>query len=282
MHTDASQAVGKTARGRGGARRRSAVVHGAQVLRTQGHRRVVRARVGATADRADPVRRRSRARPALGHLADAPDRGASARPPRWRARRVCADAAHARDLAMRLERELETIPGIQLQLAARGRCPGPRQCFLRGVEGESLVTGLPEIAVSTGSACSSATREAELRAARAGAEHRAGAELAAAFPGRFTTAADVDAAATAIRGEVSRLRVLAGAAAEGAAERRARPRNRRWRRHTLLGHALNPTGAALFPGAGPRPGVSRRARRPAEMRQAGPGARPTERRCSSS
>ena len=54
---------------------------------------------------------------------------------------------------------------------------------------------------------------AELRVACAGPEHGAGAKLAAAVPGRFTTAADVDAAATAIRAEVGRLRVLAGEAA---------------------------------------------------------------------
>ena len=124
------------------------------------------------------------------------------------------DAAHARDLAGRLWRELESLPGVILNGAAQ-RVPGLLNLSFEGVEGESLVTGLAEIAVSTGSACSSATREPSyvLRALGHGTE-LAQSSLRISL-GRFTAAADVDEAAGAIRREVARLRRLAG---DGAAE----------------------------------------------------------------
>jgi cysteine desulfurase len=125
-----------------------------------------------------------------------------------------SDAAHARDLADRLWRELESLPGVFLNGAAQ-RVPGLLNLSFEGVEGESLVTGLPEIAVSTGSACSSATREPSyvLRALGHGAE-LAQSSLRISL-GRFTAAADVDEAAGAIRREVGRLRRLAGDGASG-------------------------------------------------------------------
>jgi cysteine desulfurase len=127
------------------------------------------------------------------------------------------DAAHARDLAARLTRELETIPGVEFNSQPGDSVPGLVNASFPGVEGESLITGLSGIAVSTGSACSSATREASyvLRALGRGTE-LAQSSLRISL-GRFTAASDVDIAATAIRDEVSRLRVLAGDASAGAA-----------------------------------------------------------------
>jgi cysteine desulfurase len=127
------------------------------------------------------------------------------------------DAAHARDLAARLWRELESMPGVLLNGAAP-RVPGLLNLSFEGVEGESLVTGLSGLAVSTGSACSSATREPSyvLRALGHGAE-LAQSSLRVSL-GRFTTAADVDEAAGAIRREVARLRLLAGDGSAGKPE----------------------------------------------------------------
>jgi cysteine desulfurase len=89
--------------------------------------------------------------------------------------------------------------------------PGLLNVSFEGVEGESLVTGLTEIAVSTGSACSSASREPSyvLRALGRDTE-LAQSSLRLSF-GRFTTSAEVETAAHAIRREVLRLRELAGA-----------------------------------------------------------------------
>ena len=120
------------------------------------------------------------------------------------------DAAHARDLANRLKRELEAIPGVSFNDRHPDGVPGLLNASFEGVEGESLVTGLPEIAVSTGSACSSATREPSYVLRALGRSTELAQSSLRLSLGRFTTAADVDAAATAIRAEVSRLRALAG------------------------------------------------------------------------
>lgn len=120
------------------------------------------------------------------------------------------DAAHARDLAGRLTRELETIAGVEFNSQPENSVPGLVNASFPGVEGESLVTGLSGIAVSTGSACSSATREASYVLRALGRDTELAQSSLRISLGRFTTAADVDVAASAIRDEVARLRVLAG------------------------------------------------------------------------
>jgi cysteine desulfurase len=120
------------------------------------------------------------------------------------------DAAHTRDLASRLWRELETIPGVEFNSQRGQGVPGLVNVSFRGVEGESLVAGLAGIAVSTGSACSSATRESSYVLRALGRDTELAQSSLRISLGRFSTAADVDAAATAIRNEVARLRALAG------------------------------------------------------------------------
>ena len=102
--------------------------------------------------------------------------------------------------------------------------PGLINVSFAGVEGESLITGLAEIAVSTGSACSSATREPSYVLRALGRDTELAQSSLRLSLGRFTTAADVDAAATAIRAEVARLRILAGARRRAPSLARARRR----------------------------------------------------------
>lgn len=157
------------------------------------------------------------------------------------------DAAHARDLAERLARELATIPGVRFNDRHAEGVPGLVNASFEGVEGESLVTGLPEIAVSTGSACSSASREPSyvLRALGRSAE-LAQSSLRLSL-GRFSTAAEVDVAATAIQGEVARLRALAGGASPGSlAQRPIDPDSSLASGNTLLGRTLNPLARRYF------------------------------------
>ena len=122
-----------------------------------------------------------------------------------------SDAMATRALRERLTAALASIPGVLLN-TRRGddSLPGIVNVSIQGVEGESLVTGLGSIAVSTGSACSSATREPSyvLRALGRDTE-LAQSSLRISF-GRFTRPEDIDRAGAAIRAEVSRLRVLAG------------------------------------------------------------------------
>jgi len=72
------------------------------------------------------------------------------------------------------------------------------------------VTGLAEIAVATGSACSSATREPSYVLRALGRSTELAQSSLRLSLGRFTAASDVDRAASAIRREVGRLRRLAG------------------------------------------------------------------------
>jgi cysteine desulfurase len=121
------------------------------------------------------------------------------------------DAAAAHGLRDRLMAALASMPGVVMNtLPGVDSLPGIVNASFEGVEGESLVTGLFDIAVSTGSACSSATREPSyvLRALGRDTE-LAQSSLRLSF-GRGTTAAEIDHAICAIRREVSRLRLLAG------------------------------------------------------------------------
>jgi cysteine desulfurase len=155
------------------------------------------------------------------------------------AQRQAQDAAHARDLALRLRRELESIPGVVFNSSGQG-VPGLVNASFPGVEGESLVTGLSGIAVSTGSACSSATREPSYVLRALGRDTELAQSSLRISLGRFTTAADVDAAATAIRDEVARLRGLAGEAG-GVIAAGPEPES-----GSLLARTLNPAARRHF------------------------------------
>jgi len=74
------------------------------------------------------------------------------------------------------------------------------------VEGESLVTGLEELAVSTGSACNSASAEPSYVLRALGRDSQLAQSSLRFSLGRFTTEADIDIAAVAVRREVTRLR----------------------------------------------------------------------------
>ena len=155
------------------------------------------------------------------------------------------DAAHARDLANRLKRELEAIPGVSFNDRHPDGVPGLINASFADVEGESLVTGLPEIAVSTGSACSSASREPSYVLRALGRSTELAQSSLRLSLGRFTTAADVDAAATAIRAEVTRLRALGGhGLADGG--RHVDTESRLAGGNSLLGRSLSPLARRYF------------------------------------
>ncbi len=88
------------------------------------------------------------------------------------------------------------------------RLPGALNVSIAFVEGESLIMSLKDLAVSSGSACTSASLEPSyvLRALGLNDE-LAHSSLRFSF-GRFTTAADVDAAVEQLRGAVEKLREL--------------------------------------------------------------------------
>ena len=135
-----------------------------------------------------------------------------------------ADAAATRDLQQRLRRGLQDLPGALFNTPPGDESlPGIVNVSFAGVEGESLVTGLTDIAISTGSACSSATREPSyvLRALGRDTE-LAQSSLRISF-GRYSTVEHIETAIAAIRREVSRLRVLAGGEAIAGASEESPP-----------------------------------------------------------
>lgn len=116
-------------------------------------------------------------------------------------------------LGQRLEAALAPIPGIVFNGHRTHRLPGFVSVSFEGVEGESLVTGLPQLALASGAACDSASGEPSyvLRALGHGPE-LAQATLRLSL-GRYSTEQEVDAAARAIGLEVRRLRAVAPPAA---------------------------------------------------------------------
>jgi cysteine desulfurase len=128
------------------------------------------------------------------------------------AEEMAEEALRLRHLRDRLQRGLETrIPGLRLNGDMERRLPGSLNLTFPGISAPELIDACPSIAISTGSACTSATVEPSyvLRAlglpdALANAAIRIGI-------GRFNTAADIDFAVDALAAAARRLTPGAGA-----------------------------------------------------------------------
>jgi cysteine desulfurase len=114
-------------------------------------------------------------------------------------------------LKERLWQALSALGGVYLNGGARS-VPHLLNVSFEGIEGESLLAAVsPYVAVSTGSACTSASREASYVLRALGRDDRlAESSLRFSF-GRFTKEADVDAAGAAVTRAVRRLRRIGGA-----------------------------------------------------------------------
>jgi cysteine desulfurase len=111
----------------------------------------------------------------------------------------------------RLERGLATVGGVLMNGEGAPCVPGICNVSFEGVEGESLVAGLHELAVSTGSACNSASAEPSYVLRALGRDTQlAQSSLRLSF-GRFSVPEHIDLAVDAIRREVMRLRTLSPA-----------------------------------------------------------------------
>lgn len=124
-------------------------------------------------------------------------------------REMANDVAHAKHLFQRLLRGLkERIPEITVNGDLDQRWWGCLNVSFAYVEGESLLMGAKSIAVSSGSACTSASLEPSyvLRALGV-AEELAHTSLRFGI-GRFTTEREVDFTVETLAREVARLREL--------------------------------------------------------------------------
>jgi cysteine desulfurase len=129
------------------------------------------------------------------------------------------DSERISRLRDRLWAGIEALGGVHLNgvretgLGAGGR-PQPQSIAgilnvsFEGVEGESLVTALPRLAVSTGSACNSASGDPSYVLRAVGRDTQLAQSSLRFSLGRFTTEEDIDEAIAATRQAVLRLRAV--------------------------------------------------------------------------
>ena len=123
-------------------------------------------------------------------------------------RELTAEHDRLAGLRDRLWRGLAMLDGVHANGEGAACVPGILNVSFEGVEGESLVAGLPELAVATGSACNSASAEPSYVLRALGRDTQlAQSSLRLSF-GRFSVPEHMDAAVAAIRREVVRLRGL--------------------------------------------------------------------------
>ena len=210
FHTDAVQAVGKIPVDVNKDEHRPDVDLGAQDVRPQGRRRALCSpQESARADFGHHRRRRPRAR----HAFRNPER------PRHRRTGQGLRHRHGRDgegsrctLAGLRDRLRDRIMGrldeVYINGSMEHRLPGNLNISFAYVEGESLLMGINDIAVSSGSACTSATLEPSyvLKALGTG-DDLAHSSIRFGI-GRFNTEAEVDYVADRVIETVERLREL--------------------------------------------------------------------------
>ncbi len=121
---------------------------------------------------------------------------------------MAAESQRLLDLRQRFWRAIEDIEELHLNGDESRRLPGALNISVNYVEGESLIMSLKDLAVSSGSACTSASLEPSyvLRALGLNDE-LAHSSLRFSF-GRFTTREEVDYAAGQLRHAVDKLREL--------------------------------------------------------------------------
>jgi cysteine desulfurase len=114
-------------------------------------------------------------------------------------------------LQQRLWHGLESIGGVLRNGSASRAVPHMLNISVEGVEGESLLAAIqPYLAVSTGSACTSATAEPSYVLRALGRSERLSESSLRFGLGRSTSENDIETAVSVLTREVRRLRAIAG------------------------------------------------------------------------
>ena len=120
-----------------------------------------------------------------------------------------ADSPRQRFLRNRFERHLmEMIPDVSVNGAGAERLPNTSNVRIRGALADAVITRLRSVEVSTGSACSSSTMEPSHVLVAMGLDRTAADESIRVSVGRYTTADDVELAASEIALAVEAVRGL--------------------------------------------------------------------------
>jgi cysteine desulfurase len=109
-------------------------------------------------------------------------------------------------LRKRLWRHLKQIPGAVLNGDEEARLPGLINVGFEGVDGETLLMALDDVAVSSGSACTSASVEPSYVLRALGIDDDLAHASLRFTVGRFTTEDEVDYAGRRVAEVVTRLR----------------------------------------------------------------------------
>ncbi|HEY9036125.1 MAG TPA: IscS subfamily cysteine desulfurase [Pseudomonadales bacterium] len=119
-----------------------------------------------------------------------------------------AEAARTLALRQRLWNGLKDMEAVHLNGDSQRRLPGSLNVSLAYVEGESLIMSLKDLALSSGSACTSASLEPSYVLRALGLSDELAHSSLRFSVGRFTTEADIDFAIEKVRHAVHKLREL--------------------------------------------------------------------------
>ena len=122
--------------------------------------------------------------------------------------RLAQDVRHFSELRDTLWQALQVLPRIYLNGAAATRAPYILNVSFEGVEGESLRALLGDVAVSSGAACSSATREPSFVLRALGRDDELASASLRFSMGRNTTQAEIVQVAEKVIRAVNTLRAL--------------------------------------------------------------------------
>jgi len=121
---------------------------------------------------------------------------------------MAADNARARALQQRLLDGLKDVEQVFINGHTEHRVPQNLNMSFNFVEGESLIMGIKGLAVSSGSACTSASLEPSYVLRALGRSDELAHSSLRMTIGRFTTEEEIDYAITTIRHNVTKLREL--------------------------------------------------------------------------
>ncbi len=121
---------------------------------------------------------------------------------------MAAENERVRALRDRLLAGLQAIPEVRVNGDLERRVPHNLNISFQFVEGESLLMGMKGIAVSSGSACTSASLEPSYVLRALGLSDEVAHSSIRFSVGRFTTADEIDRAVAQVKETVERLRTL--------------------------------------------------------------------------
>jgi cysteine desulfurase len=114
--------------------------------------------------------------------------------------------SRTRDLLNKLEKELLSIGGISINGDTQNRLPNTLNILIKGIKSEKLITRVPQLAMATGSACTSALPQpSHVLLAMGLTEEQAYSSLRLSI-GRFTTEEEIEQTVLLLSDVIKKLR----------------------------------------------------------------------------